>query len=77
MPHYFSMWDHRYFIVDFSHESTIGNSHILIVRSEIGRLISNQLKLIANYLQSTEYLFKYHKIKDKINNLSNEWNNTW
>ena len=51
----------------------MGEGYILIVRAEMRKLTSSQLKAIANYLQTVEYLFKHDKIKKKINILISDW----
>ena len=50
MLHYFKLGNYRCFIVNFSHKSIIGKGFILIVRSEIKRLTTNQPKAMLNYL---------------------------
>ena len=66
LPYYFSIGDHRCFIVDFLMEYFIREGTIPIVQSEMRWLTISQLKVIENYITSAEASFKYHKINEKL-----------
>ena len=46
---------------------------ILIYKSEMRQLTTKQLKVVKNYLQRAEFLFHYHCIYQKVEELESQW----
>ena len=73
---YLGIGDYRIFIIDFPIELVIGDRFILICRPSMRRLISCHPSSVSNYIQHLEFLFKYYRIKEKLDALEDRWSFT-
>ena len=65
-PFYMGAGDYRIFIVDFPIDMVMGSRFILICKPSIRRLISCQPRSVQNYIRYVEFLFRYYRIKEKL-----------
>ena len=72
-PFYMGAGDHRIFVVDFSIDMVMGSRFILICKLSMRRLISCQPCLVQNYIGYAEFLFRHHRIKEKLEVLQEKW----
>jgi len=72
-PFWFSIGDHKAFIIDFPIDVILGKEFILIYRPQMHCLFLIQPRSIENYLQRVEQLFIEHKIEEKLENLDKSW----
>ena len=75
-PFYLGAGDHRIFIVDFPMELVMGDRFIPICRPSMRRLISYHPSSMSNYIQYSDFLFKHHRIKEKLDALEDRWSST-
>ena len=66
LPHYFSVGNHRCFIVDFPLEYFIAEGSIPIIKPEMWRLTTSQSEAKKNYMVNAKTYIKYHKIQEKL-----------
>ena len=65
-PFYIDTGDYRIFIVDFPIDMVMGSRFIPICKSSMRRLISCQPCSVQNYIGYAEFLFRHHRIKEKL-----------
>ena len=73
IPYYFEVGNYHYFIINFLIEIFLGEGFIPIVKVEIRRLTSTQLKAVRNHLSKATYNFKYYKILNKLEIIITNW----
>ena len=66
---YLGPGDYRVFVMDFPMEYIMGSRFVLMCHPSIRRLIPYQPQSIKNYLEYSEFLFKHHQIKEKLDSI--------
>ena len=69
---YLGVGNYRIFIVDFPLEVVMGSRFILICRPFRRCLILCQPKSVSNYIKYSEFLFKYYRIKEKLDSIEDD-----
>ena len=68
-PFYLGVGDHRIFVVDFPKDFIIGEGFVPLCKPSMRRLVSCQPKVVLNYLMQGEFLFTYHRIREKLDKI--------
>ena len=66
---YLGTGDHRVFIIDFPMEYIMRSRFVPMCHPSMRRLISYQPQSVKNYLEYSEFLFKHHQIKEKLDSI--------